>query len=59
MATTGSPGRGGETGGGVAELKGKGEGEGGIWARETGGRRGTPASKPLFSPFSLARGLAP
>ena len=57
MATTGSPGRGGETSGGLAALKG--EGEGGIWARKSGKRRGTPASKPLFSPSFLARGLAP
>ena len=57
MATTGSPGRGGETSGGLAALKG--EGGGGIWARKSGKRRGTPASKPLFSPSFLARGLAP
>ena len=32
----------------------KGNGEGGIWARE-GERKGTPARRPLFSPFFTVR----
>ena len=32
----------------------KGDGEGGIWAQE-GERKGTPARRPLFSPFFTLR----